>query len=180
MKRKSFGVVLAALTLGAGFGVRSASAQNNKPAYRVGVFDSRVVALAYYRSSEFTGMIKGMRDDLARAQAAKDEKRAKELGQEGEWSQIRAHQQVFSTGPVASILGKVKDKLPAIARDAGVALIVSKWEVQFLDPAATTVDVTLPLVKLFNPNDQEAVKWVEEMKRQDPVPFEQLSLDPRM
>ncbi len=86
---------------------------------------------------------------------------------------------MFSTGPVSGILAKVGDRLPAIAAQAGVALIVSKWEVQFQNPPVETVDVTLPVVKLFNPSEK-VLKWIEEMRAQDPIPFEKLPLDPSM
>jgi hypothetical protein len=117
--------------------------------------------------------------DYDTAKAANNDTRAKELEMEGQWSQVRLHQQTFSTGPVAGILARVKDKLPAIAAQAGVWLIVSKWEVQFQDPAVETVDVTLPIVKLFNPSDR-VLTWIAQMKTQDPIPFEKLPLDPKM
>lgn len=169
--------VFAAAALG--IGVRSAAAEDRKPVVRVGIFDSRAVALAYARSEEFEQSIKALRDDLEKAKAAKDEKRRRELENEGAWSQVRLHQQGFSTATVSSILAKMKDKLPAIAHDAGVVMIVSKWEVQFKDPAIETVDLTLPLVQLFHPSEQ-VMKWIEQLKDQKPVPFEELPLDPML
>ncbi len=168
-------LITAALTLCA----QAVVAQDARPALRVGVFDSRAVALAYGNSDEFLQSMRQMRTDLENAKANKDEKRVKELEQEGPWSQVRLHQQVFSTAPISGILAKVKDKLPGIAARAGVRLVVSKWEVQFSDPAVETVDVTLPLVKLFNPNEK-VLTWVEQMKNQAPIAFEELPLDPMM
>jgi hypothetical protein len=155
-----------------------AAAQDAKP-LRIGVFDSRAIALAYGNSAEFQRTVQGLRADHDKAKAANNESRAQELDTEGQWSQVRLHQQVFSTGPVSGILAKVADKLPAIAAQAGVALIVSKWEVQFKNPAVETVDVTLPIVKLFAPSDK-VLKWIDEMKAQPPIPFEELPLDPKM
>ncbi len=159
-------------------GAPPTGAQDAKP-LRIGVFDSRAVALAYGNSDEFQRIIQGLRADYETAKAANNDSRAKELETEGQWSQVRLHQQTFSTGPVAGILARVKDKLPAIAAQAGVSLIVSKWEVQFSNPAVETVDVTLPMVKLFNPSDR-VLAWVAQMKTQDPIPFEKLPLDPKM
>jgi hypothetical protein len=68
---------------------------------------------------------------------------------------------------------------PGIAAQAGVRMVVSKWEVQFSDTAVETVDVTLPLVMLFNPNEK-VLQWVEQMKNQAPIAFEELPLDPMM
>jgi len=154
-------------------------AQDARSVLRVGVFDSRAVALAYGNSDEFLQSVRQMRTELENAKANKDEKRVKELEQEGPCSQIRLHQQVFSTAPISSILTKVKDKIPGIAAQAGVRMVVSKWEVQFSDPAVENVDVTLPLVMLFNPNEK-VLKWVEQMKNQAPIAFEELPLDPMM
>jgi hypothetical protein len=120
-----------------------------------------------------------MRADLERAKTNHEAQRVKELEQEGPWSQVRLHQQVFSTGPVSGILAKIKDRLPGIAADAGVAMIVSKWEVQFGSAAIETVDVTLPMVKLFNPSEK-VLKMVEQMKSLEPIAFEKLPLDPMM
>jgi len=167
----------AMLAAAASCGAPLAAAQDSQR-LRIGVFDSRAVALAYGNSDEFQRMVQGLRADHDKAKAANNDSRAKELETEGQWSQVRLHQQVFSTGPVSGILAKVKDQLPAIAAQAGVSLIVSKWEVQFSNPVVETVDVTLPIVKLFHPSDK-VLAWVAQMK-QDPVPFEKLPLDPNM
>jgi hypothetical protein len=145
---------------------------------RIGVFDSRAVAFAYYRSDEFQKVMKDLNAEHAKAKAAHDEKRAKALEKEGEWSQVRTHQRVFSTGPVSDLLAKVKGQLAVIAKQERVSVIVSKWEVQFGDPAAELVDVTLPVAKLLNPS-ADVLRFVEETKEQAPVPFDQLGLDPR-
>ena len=168
----------AMLAAAASCGAPLAAAQDVKP-LRVGVFDSRAVALAYGNSDEFQRIVQGLRADHDKAQAANEDTRAKELETEGQWMQVRLHQQGFSTGPVSGILAKVKDKFPAIAAEAGVSLIVSKWEVQFSNSAVETVDVTLPIVKLFHPSDK-VLAWVAQMKTQDPIPFEELPLDPNM
>lgn len=176
MKRKlAMAAMLAAVV---SCGGPLAAAQDAKP-LRIGVFDSRAVALAYGNSDEFRRIVHGMRADYDTAKAANNDSRAQELETEGQWSQVRLHQQTFSTGPVGGILAKVRDKLPAIAAQAGVSLIVSKWEVQFQTTAVETVDVTLPIVKLFNPSDR-VLAWIAQMKTQDPIPFEKLSLDPKM
>ena len=176
MKRKlAMAAMLAAVV---SCGGPLAAAQDAKP-LRIGVFDSRAVALAYGNSDEFRRIVHGMRADYDTAKAAKDDSRAQELETEGQWSQVRLHQQTFSTAPVGGILAKVRDKLPAIAAQAGVSLIVSKWEVQFQTTAVETVDVTQPIVKLFNPSDR-VLAWIAQMKTQDPIPFEKLSLDPKM
>lgn len=101
----------------------------------------------------------------------------KQFKSEGSGLQVRMHQQVFSTGSVTDIIEKIKTALPPIAKEAGVSLIVSKWQIAYKDPSVEYVDVTTQLVKLFNPND-EALKMIEDLDKQEPVPIEKLSMDP--
>ena len=153
-----------------------AAAQDAKT-LRVGVFDSRAVALAYARSAEFMRGMQNLGAEFEKAKAEKNDQRVKELEQEGQWTQVRLHQQAFSDGPVSSILAAVKDRLPAIAAQAGVSIIVSKWAMPFQAAAVETVDVTLPIVKLFNPTP-ETLTIIDQMKSKAPIPFEKLGLDP--
>jgi len=170
---------LAVVLAGALIPALAMQAQTAKPSCRIGVFDSRAVALAWARSDEGEEVVRQLRAEYEKAKAANDEKRVKELEQEGQWHQVRLHQMGFSTGPVADILAKVKDKLPGIARQERVTAIVSKWELPYAEQGVELVDVTLPLVKLFNPSEQ-VLKWIEEMKNQPPVPFDKLPLDPNL
>lgn len=146
---------------------------------RIGVYDSRAVAVAFGRSPECAQSFQKIRADFDKARADKDEARMKELENAGSWAQIRLHQQGFSTAGVANILAKVKDQLPAVAREAGVVAIVSKWETPYLDPSIEIVDITLPVARLFHP-DEQTLEILEEMKSQDPIPFDELPLDPNL
>ncbi|MGO9260342.1 MAG: hypothetical protein ACLQU1_29150 [Bryobacteraceae bacterium] len=170
---------LALVLAGALIPALAMQAQTPRPSCRIGVFDSRAVAIAWARSDEGMQMFNQIRAEYEKAKAANDEKRMKELEQEGEWQQVRLHQQGFSTGPVDEILAKVKDKLPEIARQERLTALVSKWELPYSEQGVELVDVTLPLVNLFHPSEQ-VLKWVEEMKNQRPVPFGKLPLDPKM
>jgi hypothetical protein len=149
------------------------------PAMRIGVYDSRCIALAYGRSEAQLRSVRTLREDYEKAKANSDEKRIKELEQEGPWGQVRLHQQVFSTAGVRDIMARVSDALPAIAREAGVPLIVSKWEMPYKDASVETVDLTVPIAKLFKPDDR-TLKMIDQMKAQEPVPFDKLPLDPKL
>ncbi|MBN2093001.1 hypothetical protein JW964_25485 [candidate division KSB1 bacterium] len=160
----------------------TAVAQEKSPAksgVKIGIFDSRVVALAYFRSAERMAQFKEMHKELQQAKTENNEKRVKELEKEGPWTQIRMHQQVFSNAGVSNIMKKISNELPAIAKEAGVLLIVSKWDMPYIDQIAETVDVTLPIAKLFKP-DEQTMKIIGQMKDQTPVPFDELPLDPMM
>jgi hypothetical protein len=61
---------------------QAASPQDTKP-LRIGVFDSRAVALAYGNSDEFQQTVQATRTDYNKAKAANNDSRAKELNKEG-------------------------------------------------------------------------------------------------
>ncbi len=152
------------------------AAQAAKPV-RVGTFDSRAVALAYYRkvyqSPEFTARLKKLKEEHAQAKAAGDEEKAKRLESEGRGEQARSHSQVFGSASIDEIMAKIKDQLPAVAKQAGVDLIVSKWNVAYRSPDAQFVDVTESLAKLFQP-DENTLKMIRELPKHPPLSAEEL------
>ena len=68
---------------------------------------------------------------------------------------------------------KIEEELPQIAEEAGVSVIVSKWEVAYKSAAVELVDLTPQLVALFEPSDQ-VLQWIEGMTEQDPIPIDSL------
>ena len=132
-----------------------------KPApLRIGTFDSRGVALAFYSSEEGKKLLEGG-------------------GEPG--LETRAHLQTFSTGSVTNIIEKMKNMktaLPRVAKEARVSLIVSKWQIAHKDPSVEYVDVTRDLVKLFNPSLLKIDDIVSYCKSA-PIPIEKMSMTPR-
>ena len=125
-----------------------------KAKLRVGTFDSRAIVIAYAHSTEFTQSIKKLKEEHDKAKAAGDEKKAKELEEKGKAGQQMFHMQGFSTASVNDILEHIKDKVPAIAKEAGVDVIVSKWDMVYQSPDAEFVDITDLMVKPFNPDEK--------------------------
>lgn len=170
----SFGIcVLTMLT------TPSATAGGNIPKptevkLRVGTFDSRLVAVAYARSDAFRDHLAELQAELAQAKAKGAVQRVKELEAQGPALQRLIHKQGFSTWPIDNILATIEKKIPALAREARVDLIVSKWDLVYQDPTAGFVDVTPALVVLFNP-DEETRKVLKSLGEKDPVPLENLS-----
>lgn len=140
---------------------------------RVGVFDSRAVAVAYNRSEAFTSWLTGIAAETEKAKAAGDENRIKELEVEVQAHQELAHKQVFGTWPVSEILEQIADKIPVIATKAGVDVIVSKWQITYKSPGVELVDVTDLVVEPFHPDD-DTRKVINEIRAMEPVPFEKL------
>ena len=145
---------------------------------RVGTFDSRFVALAYYRSEHGTKAVRALQEEFKAAKEAKDKKRMKELDAKGPALQNLMHQQVFGNLSIPNVLRVVNDRLPTIAANAGVSLLVSKWEIQYSTSEIERVDLTPQLVELFDVDDATARIIAESLKKAvEPVPIEQL-LDP--
>jgi hypothetical protein len=142
--------------------------QPTPPKVRVGTFDSRAIAIAYVRSPLYAPVIQGWKDKYEKAKAEKNEEVIKECEAWGTTHQQLLHLQGFSIGSVAEILEKVKDDLPKVAQEAGVDIIVSKWEVAYRNPSIEIVDVTSHLVKLFNP-DERTLKTIEGLSKQPPM-----------
>lgn len=140
---------------------------------RVGTFDSRAVAIAYVRSEAFDRHLKGLRAEYEKAKAAGDEKRVKELEAEGPAGQELVHKQGFGTWPVDNILAKIKGKIPKIAKQADVDVIVSKWNVVYQRPGVEFVDVTDLMVQPFDP-DESTLQAIKELLKRAPVPLEEL------
>jgi len=166
-------VVLSMVVLGISY-YSNASAQAQASKLRVGVYDSRAVAVAYGNSTEFKETMKPVEAEYKKAKEAKDEKRVKEIESQMQLKQRRAHEQGFSTGSVAPIMAQVKDRLPDVAKQAGVQLIVSKWELNHQSSDVEIVDVTDRIVALFHVNER-GLKWCKEIQNTKPVPLDQIS-----
>jgi hypothetical protein len=167
----------------AGFLVLTLSAQDTttmreNPAVVVGTFDSRAVAVAYVRSNAFGEYLRAQKADitraLERAKAAGDGDLLADLEQLGPAMQQRMHYQGFGTAPVDDIIARIEDRLPAVAEEAGVDVIVSKWALTYRSEDAKFVDVTHLLAAEFDP-DEETLKTIQHLIKTEPVPLAQLT-----
>ena len=140
------------------------------PKVRIGVFDSRLVALAYYNSDEHHKFMQDLMAQLQAARAANDTAKIADLEFRAPALQNLVHYQVFSNASIPNVMEKLAPELPKIAADAHVALIVSKWEVAFRDPDVEYVDVTDALVARFKPNEK-VQKWIASGRTQAPIPL---------
>ena len=146
--------------------------QTLKKSVVVGTFDSRVISIAYYNTEAHMSYVEGLKVEHAEAEASGDKERAKELETIGEASQELAEKQAFSTWPVDNILEIIEGKIPEIAKQADVDLIVSKWNIVYQRSGVEFVDVTDVMVKLINP-DEQILEMLEQIKKQNPVPLEE-------
>lgn len=140
---------------------------------RIGTFDSRAIATAYYRSAKFQESARDLWTELREAKASGDDWRVKELEAYGSAMQHRMHQQGFGTGSVMDIMEQLGDELPEVAREARVSVIVSQWEITYESAEADIIDLTPQIVALFAPTEQ-TLRFVESYKTVAPVPMDQL------
>ena len=143
----------------------------SEPRVRVGTFDSRALAMAYFGSEAFHRQLSDMRAEYETAKTAGDEERVRELDAEGSALQELMHKQGFSTWPVDDILETIKERIPAIAAEADVEVIVSKWDMVYQRSGVALVDVTDLMVRPFEP-DPETRKAIQDIQKQDPVPLD--------
>jgi hypothetical protein len=139
----------------------------------VGIYDSRAVAVAAISSQWWNKQLQEKTKEMEKAKAAGDTQKIKELEEWGSKGQQRAHLMGFGTAPVQKMLEPIKDQLPKVAEQAGVDIIVSKWQVDYQVKDAEFVDVTDAMVALYNPNER-TLKSVEGIKAAKPIAEEEL------
>ncbi len=162
----SIPVVLAFVSIAAGWTERPPAA------LRLGVFDSRAIAVAFARSEIHAQWMKEL---LARKEAAEkrgNEKEVAAVEAEGARHQRRFHLQGFSVAPIDDILVHIEKALPSIAEKAGVDAIVNRWNVVHHRPGVELVDVTEAMIAPFHP-DEQTLAIVRDMKDKKPLDFEQ-------
>ena len=141
---------------------------------RVGVYDNRGIALAWFHSKYNDLALADLRKEYEQAKQAGDDERIKELEALGPKIQRRLHFQGFGRAPVTDLLAHVEDQLPALAKKLGIDVIA--FECNYLGPDVEKVDITLDLAKLYDPSP-ETMKMVREIMPQDPVALEELTND---
>jgi len=149
--------------------------ENNK--LRIGTFDSRCIALAYGRSTEFMQLRDSIETLYSKAKEDSNKAIIDEIDQYKPTMQVLLHQQVFSNGSIINIVEKIKEKFPAIAKENKLNMILSKWEISFTDGSVDLVDITDQLTALYKP-DEATKKIIENIKAMEPVPIEKISINP--
>ncbi len=134
----------------------TAVAQAPDAATRIGVYDSRAVAIAYAGSPHLRSRIEALKEQRAAALAAGDAAAAARLADEGAAIQRGLHAQGFGSAPVDDLLAHIAPQLPAVREHAGVGRLISKWDAAALaaQPRAVRVDVTWALVEAFAPDER--------------------------
>lgn len=129
---------------------------------RIGVYDSRAIAVAW-AASEFNPVRQKMAEH-AEARKNGDEKRVEELEAWGTAKQRLLHFQGFGRVPVDDLLTPVKKGVATVAKEKKLAVIVMQCD--YTAPNVEVVDVTNELVDLYEPNDRtrETVRQMRNIK----------------
>ena len=153
-----------------------AFAQKKNAPVKIGTYDSRIVIFAWSRSEYLKEYMTKFARQSDSATKANDTARLKELSVGIMSYQHLLHQMIFSNGSIIMAMNIVKDKLPELAKNEGISMIVSKWELNFSDPSIAIIDVTDQVAKLFNPKEN-IDKMAADIKKQEPVPLEDLTIE---
>jgi hypothetical protein len=165
--------IAAGLTTGAAILAGAPAQKAQRVAVRVGTFDSRAVTAAFAASEIFDRQLRQLKEEHQKAKAAGDEEKVKKLEMQGKDQQEQFHRQGFGTAPVDDILVHIKGELPAIAKRAGVDVIVSKWAITYSAADAQLVDVTDLIVEPFKPNERTK-RIIRELRDKPPFPAEEI------
>lgn len=140
---------------------------------RIGVYDSRAIAYAYFWSEAGTNHRNALVADVRAANTAGEVTAEKQAEAALHDYDRRNHLAVFSTAPADEALTALAPAIPAILAEHRVTRLVSKWDVDSLAvvPDAERVDVTASLVATFNlPTQKRHV--VDEIVSHEPLPLE--------
>jgi hypothetical protein len=153
----------------------AAETNTNTTPTRIGTYDSRAVAYAWFCSARHQTQLNEMMQTARAAKSAGDTNRFKEFDAALRQLQDEMHREVFSTAPATNALAGIQARLPEIQQAAGVSALISKWDDAALKkyPDAKKVDVTAPLVREFIVPTPQQQKVLSDMQRQKPLPLEQ-------
>ncbi len=170
MKQRSLVIIIVCLVVLATAIISYAQESGKK--IRVGVYDNRAIAMAYFGSEHNIFLKK--RAENHEALEAGDTARSRELTVWVERFQRQIHFQGFCRVPVDDLLLLVKDKMAGVARRTGVDLI--GWSPDYAVLEVETVDITAELVALFDPSEMK-LKQIEGLKGTEPTALADIDHD---
>jgi hypothetical protein len=140
---------------------------------RVGVFDSRAVTVAHVWSKRNDKQVRARMAEMKKAKKAGDEDKIAELKAWGKARREKQHKQGFGTASVKDLLEHVKRDIPKVAKEAGVDIIVSKWDLVYQKKGVELVDVTDLIIRGFEP-DEKTLKTIKELRKHKPYSNEEI------
>jgi hypothetical protein len=170
LQKFSIGLVLVAVFIcGCAIYATAGSEKKTQPqGLVVGVFDSRAVCVAYTASKSHDSMVREKMAQKKKAEKAGDQQKVKELKEWGKKDQAMRHKQGFGTASVKNLLEHIKRDIPKVAKEAGVDIIISKWDMAYQAKNAEFVDVTELIIRGFEPSEK-TLKIIRVLKKHKPL-----------
>jgi hypothetical protein len=139
--------------------------------FKVGTYDSRAVATAYFQSPYNIKVMKIFNDlhsQMQKAQEEHDSIKISKLNFEAPTRQAMLHEKGFGTGSVRYELLEIKDKIDSLAKAEKLDLILSKWELNYSSSNCEVVDISEKIGLLFNPNERFR-NIIKEILKSEPI-----------
>ncbi|MBW8034961.1 MAG: hypothetical protein FVQ79_04820 [Planctomycetes bacterium] len=146
----------------------------NKP--KIGVYDSRSLAIAFVGSKQHEAIIDDLTRKIEQAKADGDDKKAERLKKSIERTQNTLHRQAFGTESAHYYLWVYYPKeLSALKEKLGLDRVVSVWNKESLSyyKDFQQIDVTEQVIEIPEPNDKQRRSALEIRKHQ-PLTDEEL------
>lgn len=171
MKQIKWGLSLLALSGTLAHGEIS----TNVPSVRVGIYDSRAVAYAFFSSASQQQELSTWVSEAKLAKNSGDAEKFNRLSAKLRDHQADMHRQVFSVAPATESMAAIEAKFPAVKVELGVTALVSKWDEKSLKryQDAEQIDVTDQLVQKLIQPDAKQTKVLESFKTTKPISLEQ-------
>ncbi len=142
---------------------------NRTKKYRMGVYDSRAITIAFAASKH--NPVAAKMKEMKTAQKNGDKNKISELMARGRIYQKILHRQGFMFMPVGDLLRPVHNGLEGIAKRGGLVGTTRKCD--YVAGICETIDVTNSLVELFNPSEK-TLRFVASIRKKPPVSFDDL------
>lgn len=117
---------------------------------RIGTFDRTAIVIAYYRSPQWSAMLKQKRAEMDEARRVNDTAKMKELDAWGGQSQELAHQQLMGKAGIGNILDALQPAFEEIEQSENLSSILPA---PARDSTAQTDDVTDRLLDWLKADD---------------------------
>jgi hypothetical protein len=130
---------------------------SDRTAKRIGIYDSRSVAVAFAGNDEHEARTAAELTALETAKASGDPLAIREAEDRVWESRIRLHRQAFGTMSVSDILDLYPDAVTSLKDDLKLSALISRWDKQCLAAydGAEQIDVTEHLIDMLKPNDRQ-------------------------
>ena len=160
--------------------VRPVSEQHLAPA-RVGLYDSRALAVAYCDSDGHKDQERRLKEALEKARQSGKADQIRQADRALWEARKRMHRQAFSTYPVDDILRQYPDEVDRIKREENLTALISRWDAKMMDRHrhAERVDITERLVHLLTTDERRRLRAMQIINTK-PIPPVQYEVMLRM